>query len=37
MLLRRKLLLMGIFFEKVDDDRIGDEILSKGDRSEPEE
>lgn len=37
MLLRRKLLLMGIFFEKVDDDRIGDEILSKRDRSEPEE
>ena len=37
MLLRRKLLLMGIFFEKVDNDRIDDEILSKGDRSEPEE
>ena len=37
MLLRRKLLLMGIFFEKVDNDRIDDEILSKGDRSEPDE
>lgn len=36
MLLRRKLFLMDIFFEKVDNDRI-DEILSKGDRSEPEE
>lgn len=29
--------LMDIFFEKVDNDRIDDEILSKGDRSESEE